>query len=236
MTVSNSIHAEPHYSTRNSWLRASVLGANDGLISTASLLMGLVTANADSKMLLLTGIASLTAGAVSMAAGEYVSVSSQSDTENADLQKEAYELEHNAERELLELTNIYKARGLDDELAHKVAVALTKNNALEAHARDEIGLTDTASAKPLQAGIASALSFVVGAMLPIFCVWLLPKDGLLMSLGIATLFGLALLGFLSAKLGGAKVLPAVVRVVIWGVVALVATGLIGKLFGVEMAG
>lgn len=236
MTVNNSIHIEPHYSTRNNWLRASVLGANDGLISTASLLMGLATANTDSKILLLTGIASLTAGAVSMAAGEYVSVSSQSDTENADLQKEAYELEHNAERELLELTNIYKARGLDNELAYKVAVALTENNALEAHARDEIGLTETVSAKPLQAGLASALSFVVGAILPILCVWLLPRHSLSVGLGIVTLLGLALLGFLSAKLGGAKVLPAMARVVVWGMVALVTTGLMGKLFGVEIAG
>lgn len=230
-----SIHHEPHFSDRNNWLRAAVLGANDGLISTASLLMGVAAANVDNHTLLLTGFASLIAGAISMAAGEYVSVSSQSDTEKADLAKEAYELEHNAERELVELTHIYKKRGLDDKLAHDVAVALTAHNALEAHARDEMGLTETAAANPLQAAGASAVSFIVGALLPVLCIWLLPKTSLLWGLGGVTLVGLALLGWLSAYLGGAKILPAVVRIVIWGVIALVATNLIGQFFGVKTA-
>lgn len=229
-----SIHHEPHFSNRNKWLRATVLGANDGLISTSSLLMGIATANASTQTLVLTGVASLIAGAISMAAGEYVSVSSQSDTEKADLDKEAFELDHNAERELTELTMIYKNRGLDDELAEKVAIALTNHNALEAHARDEIGLSHTVTANPLEASFASAGSFVLGALLPVLCVWLLPKASLVVGFSVVTLLGLGLLGMLSAKLGGAKIVPAVVRVVLWGVVALVATGLIGRIFGVEV--
>lgn len=229
----HSIHHEPHLSNRNNWLRATVLGANDGLISTASLLMGVAAASVATQTLILTGIASLIAGAISMAAGEYVSVSSQADTEKADLTKEAYELEHNAERELAELTHIYQNRGLNAELAKQVAIALTEHNALEAHARDEIGLSDTVSANPIQASLASAGAFILGALLPVLCVWLLPKQILTYGLGISTLLGLAFLGFLSAKLGGAKTLPAVIRVVIWGVVALVATGLIGRIFGVS---
>lgn len=228
-----SVHHEPHFSNRNNWLRATVLGANDGLISTSSLLMGVAAANIDNHTLMITGVASLIAGAISMAAGEYVSVSSQADTEKADLAKEAYELEHNPERELLELTNIYKSRGLSDDLAHQVAVALTEHDALEAHARDEIGLTETGSAKPLEAAMASAVSFIIGALVPVICVWLLPASNLLIGLGATTLLGLGFLGWLSAYLGGAKVFPAISRVVIWGIVALVATGLIGRLFGVQ---
>lgn len=226
-------HHEPHFSNRNNWLRATVLGANDGLISTASLLMGVAAAQVDSHILMLTAVASLIAGAISMAAGEYVSVSSQADTEKADLAKEAYEIEHNSDRELKELTHIYVQRGLTPVMAHDVAVALTAHNALEAHARDEIGLTDTASANPLQAAVASALSFITGALLPVLCIWLLPKQYLVGGLGIVTLIGLAFLGWLSAYLGGAKIFPAIVRVVIWGVVALVTTSLIGEMFGVK---
>lgn len=228
-----SIHPERHFSERNNWLRAAVLGANDGLISTASLLMGVGAAQADSHTLLLTGLASLCAGTVSMAAGEYVSVSSQSDTQKADLAKEKYELTHNPERELVELTHIYTQRGLSPALAHEVAVALTKHDALEAHARDEMGLTETAEANPLQAAVASGLSFTVGAILPILCVWLLPQGDLLMGLAAATLIGLALLGWLSAYLGGAKPLPAIVRIVVWGALALGITHLVGRLFGVD---
>ena len=228
-----SVHHEPHFSNRNNWLRATVLGANDGLISTSSLLMGVAAANIDNHTLMITGVASLIAGAISMAAGEYVSVSSQADTEKADLAKEAYELEHNPERELLELTNIYKSRGLNDDLAHQVAVALTEHDAIEAHARDEIGLTETGSAKPLEAAMASAVSFIIGALVPVICVWLLHASNLLIGLGATTLLGLGFLGWLSAYLGGAKVFPAIFRVVIWGIVALVATGLIGRLFGIQ---
>ncbi len=226
-------HHEPHFNNRNGWLRASVLGANDGLISTASLLIGVVAANVNDQTVILTGVAALIGGAISMASGEYVSVSSQADTEKADLAKEAYELEHNAERELKELTAIYEMRGLDTTLATQVAIALTQHNALEAHARDEMGLTETGAANPFQAAIASALSFVVGAVLPLLCILFIPADSRLIGLGIVTLVGLGLLGGLSAYLGGAKPLPAITRILIWGIIALVATSLIGKILGVQ---
>ena len=169
-----------------------------------------------------------------MAAGEYISVSSQADTEKADLDKELHELTHNAERELFELTKIYETRGLDHVLAHQVAVALTEHNALEAHARDEIGLTDLSQAKPIHASVASGLSFIAGAILPIIGILLLPAQTLVWSLSSLTIIGLALLGIISARLGGAPVIPATARVVIWGVLAMVATSLIGRLFGVAV--
>lgn len=230
-----SIHPEPHFSNRNNWLRATVLGANDGLISTASLLMGVAAAGSSEQTLILTGVASLIAGAISMAAGEYVSVSSQADTEKADLAKEAYELMHNPDNELKELTQIYQSRGLDADLAAKVAKALTKHDALQAHARDEIGLNEDLSANPLQAALASAASFVMGAILPLFCVYVTPQPMRITALWIATLVGLALLGMLSAYLGGANKMLAMARVVIWGVVALAATSLIGHFFGIQTA-
>lgn len=230
----HSIHDEVHLSNRNHWLRAAVLGANDGLISTASLLVGVAAASTSSQTLLLTGMAALTAGALSMAAGEYISVSSQADTEKADLDKELHELTHNPERELFELTKIYETRGLDHLLAHQVAVALTEHDALEAHARDEIGLTDLSQAKPIHASVASGLSFIAGAILPIIGILLLPAQTLVWSLSSLTIIGLALLGVISARLGGAPVIPATARVVIWGVLAMVATSLIGGLFGVAV--
>ena len=230
----HSIHDEAHLSNRNHWLRAAVLGANDGLISTASLLVGVAAAGPSSQTLLLTGMAALTAGALSMAAGEYISVSSQADTEKADLEKELHELTHNPERELFELTKIYETRGLDHVLAHQVAVALTEHDALEAHARDEIGLTDLSQAKPIHASVASGLSFITGAILPIIGILLLPAPTLVWSLASVTIVGLALLGIISARLGGAPVIPATARVVIWGVLAMVATSLIGGLFGVAV--
>lgn len=230
-----SIHPEPHFSNRNNWLRATVLGANDGLISTASLLMGVAAAGSSEQTLILTGVASLIAGAISMAAGEYVSVSSQADTEKADLAKEAYELMHNPDNELKELTQIYQSRGLDADLAAKVAEALTKHDALEAHARDEIGLNEDLSANPLQAALASAASFAMGAILPLLCVYAAPWSIRIMTLWIATLAGLALLGMLSAHLGGANKMLAMARVVIWGVIALGATSLIGHIFGIQTA-
>ncbi len=232
--MNHSIHDEAHLSNRNHWLRAAVLGANDGLISTASLLVGIAAAGPSSQTLLLTGMAALTAGALSMAAGEYISVSSQADTEKADLDKELHELTHNPERELFELTKIYETRGLDHVLAHQVAVALTKHDALEAHARDEIGLTDLSQAKPIHASVASGLSFIAGAILPIIAILLLPAQTLVWSLASVTIVGLALLGIISARLGGAPVIPATARVVIWGVLAMVATSLIGRLFGVAV--
>ncbi len=230
-----SIHPEPHFSNRNNWLRATVLGANDGLISTASLLMGVAAAGSSEQTLILTGVASLIAGAISMAAGEYVSVSSQADTEKADLAKEAYELMHNPDNELKELTQIYQSRGLDADLAAKVAEALTKHDALEAHARDEIGLNEDLSANPFQAALASAASFAMGAILPLLCVYAAPQPMRIMALWIATLAGLALLGMLSAHLGGANKMLAMARVVIWGVIALGATSLIGHFFGIQTA-
>lgn len=227
-------HDEYHLSNRNHWLRAAVLGANDGLISTASLLVGVAAANPSSQTLLLTGMAALTAGALSMAAGEYISVSSQADTEKADLDKERYELTHNPERELVELTKIYETRGLEHTLAHQVAVALTEHDALEAHARDEIGLTALSQAKPIHASVASGVSFIAGAVLPVIGILVLPAQTLIWSLASLTIVGLILLGVISARLGGAPVIPATTRVVVWGVLAMLATALIGRLFGVAV--
>ena len=189
--MSRSIHPERHYSSRNNWLRAGVLGANDGLISTASLLMGLVAGGTDGRTLVLSGIAALVAGAVSMSAGEYVSVSSQSDTERADLAKERQELDRNPEAELRELTSIYESRGLDHALARQVAEALTRHDDLQAHARDEIGLSETIDTNPLQAAWASALAFICGAILPVLVVVALPVYVMLPALAISTLAGLA---------------------------------------------
>ena len=214
-----SHHSERHFSDRNNWLRASVLGANDGLISTASLLTGVAAAAPDFQTLLLTGVSALIGGAVSMAAGEYVSVSSQSDTEKADLHKECHELANNPDAELEELTEIYRRRGL--------------SGALAAHARDEIGITETSVARPMQAALASAASFCAGAILPLL-VALTASSAIVPALAVSTLFGLALLGYVSAKLGGAPVVPAVLRVCLWGVAALVITGFIGKLAGVAV--
>lgn len=229
--MSRSIHPERHYSSRNNWLRAGVLGANDGLISTASLLMGLVAGGTDGRTLVLSGIAALVAGAVSMSAGEYVSVSSQSDTEWADLAKERQELDRNPEAELRELTSIYESRGLDRALARQVAEALTRHDDLQAHARDEIGLSETIDTNPLQAAWASALAFICGAILPVLVVVLLPVYVMLPALAISTLAGLAGLGWLSARLGGAPVGRAVARLVGWGVIALLATYLVGDMAG-----
>ena len=229
-----SIHTEPHLSHRSNWLRASVLGANDGLISTASLMTGMAAAQPDFQTLLLTGISALVGGAISMAAGEYVSVSSQSDTEQADLEIERRELAQHPEAELAELTRIYCQRGLSPELAQQVAKQLTAHNALDAHLRDEIGLSEATSAHPLQAALASAGAFAVGAVIPLLVTLLLPNAILLPALVVSTLLGLAGLGYVSATLGGAKPLPAVGRVVIWGMIALGVTGVIGKLVGVSV--
>ena len=229
-----SIHTEPHLSHRSNWLRASVLGANDGLISTASLMTGMAAAQPDFQTLLLTGISALVGGAISMAAGEYVSVSSQSDTEQADLEIERRELAQHPEAELAELTRIYCQRGLSPELAQQVAKQLTAHNALDAHLRDEIGLSETTSAHPLQAALASAGAFAVGAVIPLLVTLLLPNAILLPALVVSTLLGLAGFGYVSATLVGAKPLPAVGRVVIWGMIALGVTGVIGKLVGVSV--
>lgn len=224
-------HDDPHFSSRNNWLRAGVLGANDGLISTAALMMGMAAAKPDFQTLLLTGLSALIGGAISMAAGEYVSVSSQSDTEKADLRKEKIELERYPEAELQELATIYTMRGLSPQLAEEVARALTEHDALSAHARDEIGITDTNAANPLQAALASAASFCIGAVLPLAVALLMPSEKLIAALAVSTLSGLAVLGWISAKLGGAHPVPAVVRIAVWGCIALAVTGAIGKFIG-----
>lgn len=225
----HSWHNEPHFSQRNNWLRAAVLGANDGLISTASLLMGLSAAMLQPHILLLTGIAALVAGAASMAAGEYVSVSSQSDTEAADLRHEKYLLDQFPDSELQELTEIYQHRGLEAPLARQVAQALTAHNALDTHAREEIGISDLLQPNPLQAALASAVSFSCGAILPILSALICPVPYLMPVLFITTLVGLTLLGWLSAHLGGARPWVAIRRILILGVLALLLTASIGYL-------
>ncbi|MGV3059210.1 VIT1/CCC1 transporter family protein [[Pasteurella] aerogenes] len=227
-------HGEHHLSHRSNWLRASVLGANDGLISTASLMTGMVAAQPEFNTLLLTGISALVGGAISMAAGEYVSVSSQADTEKADMEMERRELALHPEEELKELTTIYQDRGLTPELAHEVAKQLTAHNALDAHMRDEISISEESFANPLQAAFSSAASFAIGAAIPILVILLLPLNTLLIALIISTLIGLGLLGYISAKLGGAPIRPAVMRILIWGVIAMGGTGIIGKLVGVTV--
>ncbi|WP_165827754.1 VIT family protein [Glaesserella sp. 15-184] len=227
-------HGEHHLSHRSNWLRASVLGANDGLISCASLMTGMVAAQPEFNTLLLTGVSALVGGAISMAAGEYVSVYSQADTEKADMEMEKRELEIHPEEELQELAEIYQQRGLTPELSLEVAKQLTAHNALDAHMRDEIGISEESFANPLQAALSSAAAFAVGAVIPLLVVLCLPIDAMLVGLIISTLFGLATLGYVSAKLGGAPVRPAITRIVIWGVIAMGVTGMIGKLVGVTV--
>ncbi len=224
-------HLEKHRTQHIGWLRAAVLGANDGIVSTASLLVGVAAASASQTTLLLTGVAALVAGAMSMAAGEYVSVHSQADTEKADLAREKAELEKNPDAELRELTSIYAARGLSPELARQVATQLTTHNALAAHARDELGISSAFSAKPLQAAWASAASFAVGAALPLGVAWLAPIASVIVWVASASLLSLALLGVLAARAGGSAIAPSVWRVTFWGVLAMAATAGVGWLFG-----
>ncbi len=226
-------HPETHRTQHAGWLRAAVLGANDGLLSTASLVMGVAAANPEPRTILITGLAGLVAGAMAMAAGEYVSVSSQADTEAADLAKERWELAHEPARELEELRQIYMARGLDGELARQVAIQLTAHDGLGAHARDELGINEITSANPVQAALASAAAFAVGAALPLALAWLAPRGGVLWLVGTGTVLLLVVLGVLSARMGGAPVRRAVLRVVIWGVLAMGITALVGSLFGVQ---
>ncbi|WP_229007630.1 VIT family protein [Methylophilus sp. Leaf408] len=226
-------HHEMHFLQRSGWLRASVLGANDGIISTASLLMGVAAAGAGNHALLITGIAGLVAGALSMATGEYVSVSSQTDIEQADLAREARELREDPDSELRELTGIYVQRGLPQELAIQVAQALSHHDSLAAHARDELGLHDFNQANPLQAAMASALAFTSGAALPLLIAWLAPHAQVQLWLICSTLPFLGLLGAVAAKAGGASVWKGMSRVVIWGALAMAATALIGHWFGVN---
>lgn len=226
-------HDEGHRSHHAGWLRAAVLGANDGIISTAGLVVGVAAAGATPAIVLATGIAGVVAGAMSMAAGEYVSVQSQADTENADLALERRELAENPAHELVELTNIYVRRGLTAELAHAVAEQLTAHDALGAHARDELGITDVLRARPLQAAWASAAAFTAGAALPIAAVLLAPA-GQLQPVTIAvTMVGLFASGWLAAWTGGAPRLRGALRVAFWGALAMVAASLIGQWFHIQ---
>ena len=226
---------EQHYANRIGWLRAAVLGANDGIVSTASLVVGVAAAQADHNAVMVAGLAGLVAGAMSMAAGEYVSVSSQADTEKADLGRERYELTTQPDYERSELTQIYVGRGLEPELAAQVADQLMAHDALGAHARDELGLTETHAARPVQAAIASALTFAVGAALPLLLAWISPLGSLIPLVAVGSLVFLALLGSVAARAGGAPMLAGAVRVTFWGALAMAATALVGRLFGVAAA-
>ena len=225
-------HSERHRTHRTGWLRAAVLGANDGIVSTASLVLGVAAAGADTKGILVAGVAGLVAGAMSMAAGEYVSVSSQSDTERADLAREGKELAASPAQEHAELMAIYAERGLDETLASSVATQMMQHDALAAHARDELGISDTLAAKPVQAALASAGTFAVGAALPLLMVLLLPGSLLMWGLAGSSLIFLALLGLLAARAGGSPVIPSVMRVAFWGALAMALTAGVGALFGV----
>lgn len=227
------MHIENHYINRSGWLRAAVLGANDGILSTTSLAIGVAAASVTREPILLAAVAGLVAGALSMAAGEYVSVSSQADVETADLEREKLALETMPEDEIIELTDIYIKRGLNKELARQVALELTAHNALEAHARDELGINEITQANPLMAAFASATSFIVGGLLPLLVAIFAPiQDMIFYQYGFSILF-LALSGILAAKAGGSKTLKAVLRICIWGTFAMVMSALVGYLFGVQ---
>lgn len=225
-------HSERHRTHRTGWLRAAVLGANDGIVSTASLVLGIAATGASTKVILVTGVASLVAGAMSMAAGEYVSVSSQADTENADLTREKAELAGNPLQEYAELKEIYVKRGLDETLASNVATQLMAHDALGAHARDELGISETLAAKPVQAALASAATFAAGAFLPLLMVLLLPASALMWGLASSSLFFLAFLGLIAARAGGSPLLVSTMRVTFWGALAMGLTAGVGALFGV----
>jgi vacuolar iron transporter family protein len=227
-------HRERHRTQRIGWLRAAVLGANDGILSTASLVVGVASAHAPRNAILVAGVAGLVAGAMSMAAGEYVSVSSQADTEQADLNLERMELATNKEFELEELAAIYVQRGLDPSLAKQVAKQLTAKDALAAHARDELGISETLTARPIQAALASAITFAIGAALPLLTVIIAPVANLVPLVAGTSLAFLALLGGLAAHTGGAPVLKGAVRVTFWGALAMGVTAGVGALFGTVM--
>jgi len=226
--------AELHKSNRTGWLRAAVLGANDGIVSTASLIVGIAAADTTKEGVILAGVAGLVAGAMSMAAGEYVSVSSQADTENADLALEKAALQNEPEAEKKELADIYEARGVEQELADKVAEQLMAHDALGAHARDEIGISEVNHANPLQAAFSSALTFTVGAALPVFVAWVMPLNSLIWAVSIASILFLALLGGLAAYAGGASILKGAFRVTFWGALAMALTAGVGQMFGVSV--
>lgn len=224
-------HNERHRTNRTGWLRAAVLGANDGIVSTASLVLGVVAAGASRGAILTAGVAGLVAGAMSMAAGEYVSVSSQADAERADLARESDELVANPIHEHAELASIFVTRGLDRVLASQVATQLMNHDALGAHRRDELGISDASAAKPIQAAIASAGSFAVGAVLPVLVVLIVPGSASMWAVAGSSLVFLVLLGVLAARAGGAPLLPSVLRVSFWGSLAMGLTTAVGAMFG-----
>lgn len=224
-------YGERHRTHRVGWLRASVLGANDGIVSTASLVVGVAAAEASRNNVLIAGVAGLVAGAMSMAAGEYVSVSSQADTERADLAIETRELATSPEQELAELQAIYIARGLSSELARQVATELTVHDALGAHARDELGISHHTAARPVQAALASAASFAIGAALPLLTAALVPLHRTVTLVSVTSLLFLSALGAAAAVAGGANMFRGAVRVTFWGALAMTLTGIIGKMFG-----
>lgn len=226
-----STSPERHYAERIGWLRAAVLGANDGIVSTASLIVGVAAANTSRANILITGVAGLVAGAMSMAAGEYVSVSSQADTEKADLERERKELANSPEFERKELQNIYIKRGLSPELALQVADELMAHDALGAHVRDELGLSEMHAARPIQAAFASAGTFAIGAALPLLAVLISPSNVLLPFVVVSALIFLAIMGALAAQAGGSSRLMGAMRVTFWGALAMAATALVGALFG-----
>lgn len=219
---------------RIGWLRAAVLGANDGLVSTSSLVVGVAAAGSGKPEVLIAGLAGLVAGAMSMAAGEYVSVSSQTDSERADMARETRELAETPEAELKELTQIYVARGLDRDLAGKVAVQLTERDALGTHARDELGISETVTAHPIQAAAVSALTFAVGAVVPLIVVLLVPAAQISVLVAASTLVALAVLGAAGASAGGAGLVRGAARVTLWGMLAMAATAAVGMIFGVTV--
>lgn len=233
MDRAHHTHHEQHRSDRVGWLRAAVLGANDGIVSIAGLVVGVAAGGASATTIIASGVAGTVAGAMSMAAGEYVSVKSQADAEHADLAIERRELRENPHSELEELTRIYRQRGLDAELARAVAEQLTAHDALGAHARDELGITDTLRARPLQASLASAAAFIVGAALPLLTALLVPAAHVTLATTLATLIGLCLTGAWAASMGGASPWRGAMRVTFWGAMAMAAAALIGQLFHIS---
>lgn len=230
-----NLDSENHFVNRSNWLRAAILGANDGILSTASIVIGVAAAATTRESIILAGIAGLVAGALSMAAGEYVSVSSQSDIESADLNREQQELDEFPEEELHELAKIYRNRGLTNELSLEVAKQLTQHNALEAHARDELGINDISQAKPLQAAFASGAAFVFGGILPIIVALYVELNQMIIFQYSFSILFLALLGAVAAKTGGSSVWKSIIRITFWGTLAMLLTALIGYLFGVTTA-
>lgn len=234
MTAQSAHPDDPHYVTRSGWLRAAVLGGNDGIVSVASLIVGVAAATPDREAVLIAGVAGLVAGALSMAAGEFISVSSQADLEKADTERERQALEESPRAEFEELVGIYEARGLSHETACAVAKELTALNPLEAHLRDELGLSEEQAAQPILAAIASAATFSLAAAVPVLCAALAPLDAIIASVIGVSLLALAILGAAGAVAGGAPIMPAVARVVIWGALAMAITAAVGQLFGVSV--